>query len=172
MTTRSSGVSGLLLLALFPAIGASDAWDLKLAPLPPLATAFGRAPVVSTGVGTSRSAVAKYPSRTKHNVGVTVSEDGPAPPASPPIAAKNNHGSPEVSAPPHEAAVKAPADDGAQAVTTHDVPARRAQSRPPEVCLAFLSCCGRTDLLEATLAAAVSGEVLAVVGMGRGELPR
>ena len=37
----------------------------------------------------------------------------------------------------------------------HDIPDRRPQRAPPEVCLAFLSCCGRTDLLEKTLAAAV-----------------
>jgi hypothetical protein len=33
---------------------------------------------------------------------------------------------------------------------------RRVSDAPPRVCLAFLSCCGRTDLLERTLLAAVA----------------
>lgn len=33
---------------------------------------------------------------------------------------------------------------------------RRISDAPPQVCLAFLSCCGRTDLLERTLAAALA----------------
>jgi len=170
---------GVLLLALLvgPSSGASDPWDVELAPLPPLAGAFGRTSVVSRGVGSSPSAVETTapPSRRRDHPldAAGVSDEYTTPSRSTasqtPVALDDDDeevsvaaGHTEEAAPPHPVPTEMnpqqqhpPTHTTTTSPPRHDVPHRRVQTTPPEVCLAFLSCCGRTDLLEATLAAAV-----------------
>ena len=117
----------VLVLATVPL---SSAWEFDVSPLPKLSEAFGSGIVTGSSQGSA-----------------PVLRETPEIPAAPRGVKKS------VSAPKskprkeRKKVVPAPASP---------TPKRRPPSgRRPDVCLAFLSCCGRTDLLEQTLHAAV-----------------
>jgi hypothetical protein len=155
---RASWPAWVVAAAFLVGPSAGDPLGAGFAPLPPLASIFGRAPVVSSGVGSSPSAdgVASVVAASHHQ-GLGGGALRPSPSLPPPLMLPG--GSKTVAAE-GVSALPVGGEDGvddhhSQPADLHDVPARRAQDRTPEVCLAFLSCCGRTDLLETTLAAAV-----------------